>query len=392
MDQEQVDSYMAILVAEKSPLHLAAFQRFFEEFQLRNVTVTGNGLRAIRLGRESRFDLILVGASLAKMEGLSVVEAIREEGESTGTPIVFTFVQDEERIVHTAVSRGASAFLKKPLEEAAFRDLFRVLLGKHLVSLTEERRRVEESMQPMARAVEYGRSLRREGDFQAAEAAFRDGLLEIFCGLAEVYLSKGFREGADSALEEAERITPGTRERFALREESFLEEGRKSLGRKHFVAARNEFTAALTLNEENIAALVGLGEACMNLDDAEGARRAFERAMAVKEHPEDLSVYRRLGALALLNRDRGLALRAFDRTISHFPSDPVPYYSKSLIHVLEGDLEKALPPLGKALAFNPAFAEAKMLHQKLVKWMEKKRLEEEEEAAHASSSEEDDSV
>ncbi|MAE06918.1 MAG: hypothetical protein CMH76_11365 [Nitrospinae bacterium] len=58
---EQIDPTIPILIAERSPLHLPKFKVMFADFRLKNLTITGNGYKAITYGREKKYGLILWG-------------------------------------------------------------------------------------------------------------------------------------------------------------------------------------------------------------------------------------------------------------------------------------------------------------------------------------------
>ena len=86
---EKMDSDIPILIAEANFTHLSELKRNFEQFFLKNLNLTGRGFRAIELSRREKFDVIFISNPLVDLEGLQVIQAIREGGKNTTTPIVF---------------------------------------------------------------------------------------------------------------------------------------------------------------------------------------------------------------------------------------------------------------------------------------------------------------
>ena len=386
MASDRIERDSPILLAESHPIYLAAFRRLFDEFQMHNITATGNGFRVVQLSKERRFDLIVLGNILSFQDGTRVLRTLREKGGNTSTPLIFSYeLKREEKAARQASSEGASAIFPKPPEEEPLREIIENLLGKQIYTKTEERERIDESMKPMFQAIRFGKKLRLEGELKEAESAFLDGLVEVFCGLAEIYLSKSDQGKAERILEEAVHINSKAREIFGLREYYFIERGREYINKKRFLAARVEFEAALTLNEDNVHALVGLGETLHCMEDGEGARAAFKQAITLKRGAEDPQVYKRLGLLSSRNRDYEIAVEAFDRAISYFPSDPENYYNLAVVRMVRGEPQKTLALLRKSLSVNPGFFEARRLLQKIEKWMGKSEKAESPEPADEES-------
>ena len=119
MASDKLERDAPILLAESHPVYLAVFRRFFDEFQMNNITATGNGFKVIQLCRERRFDLIVLGNILSFQDGIRVLRTLRNEGENTSTPVIFSYeMRREEKAARQASSEGASVvFPKSPEEE-----------------------------------------------------------------------------------------------------------------------------------------------------------------------------------------------------------------------------------------------------------------------------------
>lgn len=171
----------------------------------------------------------------------------------------------------------------------------------------------------------------------------------------------------------AEKIDPQARAHFEVREDAFVEQGRKCLTKKQYIRARSEFQAALTMNDQNVSALFGLGEALYGLNDLEEARRHFERILNSKTSAEDPHIYKQMGLIACRRTHYDIAHQALDRAMRMFPADAKVFYCKAVAYVAAGAFEDAVPYLNKALRIEPGFAEARALEHKVKKWVEAKK-------------------
>lgn len=366
---KKVDLDIPILIAESSYADLESLKRSFEHLFLRNITSTGRGLRTIELSERERFEIIFVSNPLVYLDGLSVIKSIREEGENISTPIVFVSEFIGDPAAEKASALGANRTICKPISQETLRSLLENILNILIITETEEKDRIHDTMREARVAVENGRKFRREGEFELAADAYRKAIAEVFCGLAEVYLSKGDKEGAEEVLKEAEVIDSEVKKNFKGREGSFIEQGKIWLQKKQYIGAKAEFQAALTLNENNMVALLGLGESLYSLDELGEGKKIFERAMESKSATEDSQIFQQIGMTACRGKHFDLAHDALERAIKKFPSEGRVYYCKAVVLVAEGELEPSLSYLSKALELEPEFTEAKNLDQKVRGWM-----------------------
>ncbi|MDP6366800.1 MAG: hypothetical protein QF787_11715 [Nitrospinota bacterium] len=198
-----------------------------QEFDHHRKRIQGHHLRTRKKVRP-----YFVGQPLSNVDGINTIEALRADGLNTDTPIIFSWEGMGKTLLQRTSSIGATGFLQKQIEEIHFRRLFEIVLNKYVVSFDDERERAHEAMKPMVQATEFAKNIRLQGDYEAAETAFKTGLIELFCGLAEVYLSGGNPSYANRVLAQAERIDPNARTRFDVREETFIERGKKYIEKK----------------------------------------------------------------------------------------------------------------------------------------------------------------
>ncbi|MEK6710300.1 MAG: tetratricopeptide repeat protein [Nitrospinota bacterium] len=350
-----------IFVAESDPKGKGALNRILSEFQLGNVTFTDDFYKALHKGRFEPYALLLVSQTIDKGDSLKLLANLRRQGKNTKSPIVFLHNPGDSAAKAQAEGAGADGVIEKPLEEEPLRALLEKVLGKHILTRKAQTAQEQGYSSATSEAVERGKRLLARGDLQGAGEAFENALVtgagsaEVYCGLAEVYLSRGEKESAEQVIAEAARINPQIRDKFRLREPAFLARARGDLKSQDYAQAKNEFEAAIFAEPKSAEAHVGLGEALAALGDAEGARAAFESALALGERPSDLHVYNRMGIAARRNKDYGQALRAYDKAIAFDPEDPILYYNKAIVLVALKKFREARVLLEKSLSLKADF-------------------------------------
>ena len=100
-----------VLIAEDEEELQEALQEMLEGKGYEIVAVTGNGTRAIELGRDLKPDLALVDYRMPGADGVSVTEALQEYSPSTR--IIMLTAYDETSLSIDATRAGVYAFLVK---------------------------------------------------------------------------------------------------------------------------------------------------------------------------------------------------------------------------------------------------------------------------------------
>ena len=86
-----------------------------------DVTTADNGAEALRLARDSRFDLLVLDVMLPDVDGFDVVRRLRRDG--SWVPVIFLTARDTQADKVTGLTIGGDDYLTKPfgLEELAAR-------------------------------------------------------------------------------------------------------------------------------------------------------------------------------------------------------------------------------------------------------------------------------
>ncbi|NBD35678.1 MAG: response regulator [Chloroflexi bacterium] len=98
-----------------------------------DLVVANDGVEALKLVEEASPDLILLDVVMPKMDGLTVLKKLRENGENQGIPVLMVTSLDDLKIKIKGLKAGADDFLRKPFISvellARVRSLLRI---KHL--------------------------------------------------------------------------------------------------------------------------------------------------------------------------------------------------------------------------------------------------------------------
>ena len=111
---------------EKEFLDLLQYRLNGDRFE---VTCAGCGTEALEQARKSVPDLILLDLLLPDLDGISVLEILRRQPATRGTPIIMISAVTSDPTRSAAKVVGASAYLGKPVDFAALKQLLEVLLA-----------------------------------------------------------------------------------------------------------------------------------------------------------------------------------------------------------------------------------------------------------------------
>ncbi|MEX0830875.1 MAG: glycosyltransferase [Nitrospirales bacterium] len=150
--------------------------------------------------------------------------------------------------------------------------------------------------------------------------------------LARVMLKHG-------KLDEAQRHLDALKHNFAPREEGWTLQGVLSMQRQEYSDAKHAFEEALTLDRENKKARIGLGMACLGLDQPAAAWESFEQVLSID--PDNLEAIRcLLQAGTALQRWEVLSTH-LARFIDRNPANCDIRFALAGVQFRDGQIEKA---------------------------------------------------
>lgn len=108
---------MKILIAEDNPVD-AIILRNILEHEEHAVVVASDGRAALEaLSQHPDIAAIFADIRMPDLDGLGLVEAVRERTETAGIPVIFVSGIAEAEYVRRAVALGAGGYLLKPINE-----------------------------------------------------------------------------------------------------------------------------------------------------------------------------------------------------------------------------------------------------------------------------------
>ncbi|MGM0375116.1 MAG: response regulator transcription factor [Chloroflexota bacterium] len=110
-----------ILIVDDEP-EMVEFLDSFLSLKGYQTLTAPTGAGCLRIAREKKPDLILLDLTLPDMDGLSVLEKLREEGRSLDIPVVVVSGKDHPQIRHDSLQAGADSFLLKPYDPQVLLD------------------------------------------------------------------------------------------------------------------------------------------------------------------------------------------------------------------------------------------------------------------------------
>jgi len=120
-----------ILIVEDSSTMRALLTSALEELDVAvKVTEAESGFEALRLLPRESFDLIVTDINMPDINGLELVSFVRSNSAYREIPLIIVSTEGSERDRDKGVGLGADAYLVKPFEPEALRDVVRDLLAR----------------------------------------------------------------------------------------------------------------------------------------------------------------------------------------------------------------------------------------------------------------------
>jgi phosphoserine phosphatase RsbU/P len=139
-----------LLVVDDTPANRDMLARRFRRSGY-VVETASNGEDAIRLARESRFDLVLLDIMMPGLSGIEVLDELRRTHHPTQLPVIMATALDATADVVNAFAHGANDYVTKPLDFAIVQARVQTQLA--LKRATDEIRRLERGLEERNRAL-----------------------------------------------------------------------------------------------------------------------------------------------------------------------------------------------------------------------------------------------
>lgn len=105
---------ISILAVDDEPFNLDLIEASFMDYEYITITNATNGREALECLQKQEFDVVLLDISMPIMNGLEVLEKIRENDALKQLPVLMVTANSEKE--REALSKGASDFISKPYD------------------------------------------------------------------------------------------------------------------------------------------------------------------------------------------------------------------------------------------------------------------------------------
>ena len=120
-----------ILIVEDSPTMRALLNSALEDLEKPvKITEASSGFEALRCLPRERFDLIVTDINMPDINGLELVSFVKSNAAYRSIPLIIVSTESSERDRERGVGLGADAYLVKPFEPEALRELVLDLLAR----------------------------------------------------------------------------------------------------------------------------------------------------------------------------------------------------------------------------------------------------------------------
>jgi two-component system chemotaxis response regulator CheY len=115
-----VDDSASVRMTTKIALTNAGYQ----------VTEAVDGLDGLTKAKAASFDLIVTDLNMPNMNGLEMIEALRQSPDHTGLPIIFLTTESDGDMKARAKAAGATGWMTKPFDPEQLVKIARKILGR----------------------------------------------------------------------------------------------------------------------------------------------------------------------------------------------------------------------------------------------------------------------
>ena len=120
-----------ILIVEDSPTMRSLLSTSLEELDGPiKITQVASGFEALRFLPREQYDLIVTDINMPDINGLELVSFVKSNASYRDIPLIIVSTESSERDRDKGLELGADAYLVKPFEPDALRDLVRELLDR----------------------------------------------------------------------------------------------------------------------------------------------------------------------------------------------------------------------------------------------------------------------
>lgn len=128
LDNDELED-MRVLVADDSALSRNFVRRSLNAIGIHQVVEAEDGAEALQCLESERFDLVIADYNMPHIDGLELVEQIRQHSDQPSPPVMMITSEQNRSRLAAIQSAGVSAICNKPLEYELLKQLVRQLVA-----------------------------------------------------------------------------------------------------------------------------------------------------------------------------------------------------------------------------------------------------------------------
>ena len=164
-----------------------------------DVTVAEGGRRALELAEQQRFDLVLLDIVMPDLNGIEVLETLRETWSAGDLPVIMVTAKDESEDIVRGFELGANDYVTKPLDLPVV--LARVQIQLSLKHALDQNKRLERDLAQRNQELEAtNRQFEQANrELSAANTQYREAEAQVHRTNAELVVARERAEVASQA-------------------------------------------------------------------------------------------------------------------------------------------------------------------------------------------------
>lgn len=121
---------LQVLIVDDSLTARNQIKRILSSMGIENMTSAENGVEAVEILQSTSFDLIVTDLNMPEMDGLELIEYVRNDMNDSFTPILMVSSEEDETRLGRVQQAGVSAICDKPFEPQSIRAILRRILDE----------------------------------------------------------------------------------------------------------------------------------------------------------------------------------------------------------------------------------------------------------------------
>jgi signal transduction histidine kinase/DNA-binding response OmpR family regulator len=120
--------HLRVLVAEDNTINQKVLHRALNRFGVKDITIVGNGQRAVEAAMRTTFDVIFMDISMPIMDGLQATRIIHDLIPNSPPQIIFLTAHADVAHRELTIKAGGDGFIAKPIELSKIKQVLQSLL------------------------------------------------------------------------------------------------------------------------------------------------------------------------------------------------------------------------------------------------------------------------